>query len=52
MEIHNNPNFNGLEYESIRAEAGGRAFVVSVSEWIERTNAIGIQAKPGRYGGT
>lgn len=51
-EINNNPNFNGLEYESIRAKAGSRSFVLSVSEWVESTGAIGIFAKPGRYGGT
>jgi hypothetical protein len=33
-------------------QAGLPSFVMSVSEWIEKTNAIGIIVKKGRYGGT
>jgi hypothetical protein len=32
--------------------AGSNNFVLSVKSWIEKTNAIGIVAKAGRYGGT
>ena len=43
-----NPNFNYTEFNA----AGSNNFVLSVKTWIERTNAIGIVAKTGRYGGT
>lgn len=47
-----NPNFNYTEFGVIMSEAGVNRFTLSVKEWIERTNAIGIVAKTGRYGGT
>ncbi|MBE6321184.1 MAG: KilA-N domain-containing protein [Bacteroidales bacterium] len=47
-----NPNFNYTEFGTIRNMAGSNNFVLSVKTWIERTNAIGIVAKAGRYGGT
>jgi hypothetical protein len=47
-----NPNFNYTEFGVIMSEAGVNRFTLSVKEWIERTNAIGIIAKTGRYGGT
>ena len=47
-----NPNFNYTEFGTIRNAAGSNSFVLSVKAWIERTNAIGIIAKAGRYGGT
>lgn len=47
-----NPNFNPLEFEGFRNEAGLNAFTLSPSKWIEATNAIGIKATSGRYGGT
>jgi hypothetical protein len=47
-----NPNFNSPEFEGIKNEAGLNRFVLSVKQWIEKTNAIGIVAKAGRYGGT
>ena len=47
-----NPNFNYTEFGTIRNAAGSNNFVLSVKAWIERTNAIGIVAKTGRYGGT
>ena len=47
-----NPNFNYTEFGTIRNMAGNNNFVLSVKHWIERTNAIGIVAKAGRYGGT
>ena len=47
-----NPNFNPLEFEGIRAEAGLNAFTMSPTRWVELTNAIGIISQAGRYGGT
>ena len=47
-----NPNFNYTEFGTIRNMAGSNNFVLSVKHWIELTNAIGIVAKAGRYGGT
>ena len=47
-----NPNFNYTEFGTIKNAAGSNNFVLSVKTWIERTNAIGIVAKAGRYGGT
>lgn len=47
-----NPNFNYTEYGTIKNSAGSNNFVLSVKQWIKQTNAIGITAKAGRYGGT
>lgn len=47
-----NPTFNPLEFEGFRKEAGLNAFTLSPTKWIEATNAIGIKAVSGRYGGT
>ncbi len=49
--IHN-PNFNYGEFATIRNQSGLNSFKVSVKEWVEKTNAIGIFSKAGRYGGT
>ena len=49
--IHN-PNFKVVEFDHFRMQAGLPTFVISASEWIEKTNAIGIIVKKGRYGGT
>ena len=51
-ELLYNPNFNYTEFGTIKNEAGSNNFVLSTKQWIERTNAIGIVAKTGRYGGT
>lgn len=48
----NNPDFNLVEFDHIKSEAGTNRFLMSGKQWIERTNAIGIVAKAGRYGGT
>ena len=50
-EIYN-PDFNSLEFEGIKNEAGLNRFVLSAKQWVEKTNSIGIVAKAGRYGGT
>ncbi len=47
-----NPDFNYGEFAIIRSQAGLNSFKISVKEFVERTNAISIQAKTGRYGGT
>jgi len=51
-ETLHNPNFNPLEFEGFRKEAGLNAFTLSPTRWIEVTNAIGIVSQAGRYGGT
>lgn len=48
----NNPDFNSPEFEGIYNEAGTNRFMMSVKRWVQRTHAVGIQAKTGRYGGT
>ena len=47
-----NPNFNCTEFGTIKNAAGSNNFVLSVKTWIERTNAVSIRSKAGRYGGT
>ena len=47
-----NPNFKVVEFDHFKKEAGLPTFVLSVSGWVERTNAIGIFSKSGKYGGT
>ena len=47
-----NPDFNYTEFGTIKNSAGSNNFVLSVKQWIEKTSAIGITAKAGRYGGT
>ena len=49
--IHN-PDFNSLEFEGIRNGAGRNSFYLSAKTWIERTQAKGLVASAGRYGGT
>jgi len=51
-EYLHNPNFNPVEFDGFRMEAGLNGFVMTPKKWIESTNAIGIISKPGRYGGT
>ncbi len=47
-----NPNFNSVEFDGFRKSAGLHTFTLSVTEWCEKTNAIGIYSKRGKYGGT
>jgi hypothetical protein len=51
-ESINNPNFNYGEFAIIKSQAGLNSYKISVKEWTEKTNAIGIKATTGRYGGT
>jgi hypothetical protein len=48
----NNPDFNSLEFEGIKNEAGRNSFYMSSKKWIESTRARGLIASAGRYGGT
>lgn len=48
----NNPDFNPIEFDGIRIQAGLNSFILSARQWVEKTHARGIIAKPGRYGGT
>ena len=47
-----NANFNPVEFDRIRMESSINSFRISVKKWMTRTNATGIEARAGRYGGT
>lgn len=47
-----NSNFKVVEFDHFKQDAGLHTFVISVSDWIEKTDAIGLIVKKGRYGGT
>lgn len=47
-----NQYFNMVEFDLIRIEAGTNRFTMSVAQWVEKTSAIGVISKTGRYGGT
>ena len=47
-----NPAFNYGEFAAIKSQAGLNSYKLSVKEWVQKTNAIGLQATSGRYGGT
>ncbi len=47
-----NPDFNYGEFATIKSQAGLNNYKISVKEWQERTNSIGLKATAGRYGGT
>ncbi|WP_205635780.1 KilA-N domain-containing protein [Algoriphagus antarcticus] len=51
-ETVNNPTFNYGEFAIIKSQAGLNNYKISTTEWIEKTNAIGLKATAGRYGGT
>jgi len=48
----NNPEFNPIEFDGIKNQAGLNSFVLTARRWIESTHAIGLISKAGRYGGT
>src|SRR3989344_4951046 len=48
----NNPNFNYGEFAIIKSKVGLNSYKISVKDWVSKTNAIGLKAKVGRYGGT
>lgn len=47
-----NPAFNSMQLQGIREQIGINRFLLSAKKWVEMTNAIGIKASAGRYGGT
>ena len=47
----NNPNFNRVDFDAVKTEAGKNAFVMTPQKWVSITNAIGITSRSGRYGG-
>ena len=51
-ESVHNPAFNYGEFATIKSQAGLNSYKLSVKEWVEKTNAIGLRATTGRYGGT
>jgi hypothetical protein len=51
-ETIHNPDFNYGEFALIKSQAGLNSYKISVKEWVEKTNAVGIKAQAGRYGGT
>jgi len=50
-ESLNNPNFNRVEFDTVKNEAGSNAFVLTPKKWIEKTNAIGIISKSWKTNG-
>ncbi len=50
QEAH--PSFNSNEFVTFKSQAGLKNYKISVKEWAEKTNAIGLKATAGRYGGT
>ena len=51
-ELLNNPDFNRVEFDTVRNDSGSNAFVMTPTKWIGLTGAIGITSRAGRYGGT
>ena len=48
----NNPDFKVIEFDDFKKQAGLNSFTLTPDQWIEKTCAIGLATKPGRYGGT
>jgi len=48
----NNPSFNPVEFDGIKSQAGLNSYTLTPKQWIEKTGAIGLISKAGRYGGT
>ena len=51
-ESVHNPDFNSVGFDGIFSQTGLNRFKLSVKKWVAATNAIGLQARAGRYGGT
>jgi len=49
-ESLNNPGFKPIEFDGFKKQAGFNSFILTGKQWIERTGAIGLVSKPGRYG--
>ena len=52
VKAGDNSNFNCIEFDAIKNASGTNRFILTAKEWIERTGAIGVISKAGRYGGT
>jgi len=50
-EALHNPGFNMVEFHHVKNDSGSDKFIMSPTQWVERTGAVGIVAKSGRYGG-
>ena len=48
----NNPNFNSIEFDGFKSQAGSNSFSLTPKRWVSQTNAIGVISKAGRYGGS
>ena len=48
----NNPDFNPVEFDGIKMQTGLNSFSLTPKGWIDKTGAVGITSKAGRYGGT
>ncbi len=48
----NNFDFKPIEFDGFKKQAGLNSFTLTAKQWIEKTNAIGLVSKSGRYGGT
>jgi hypothetical protein len=48
----NNPDFNPIEFDGIRKQAGLNSFILTAKRWIDSTGAVGLVSATGRYGGT
>ncbi len=48
----NNPGFNPIEFDGIKKQAGLNSFILTTKQWVDKTGAIGLVSKAGRYGGT
>ena len=51
-ELLHNQNFNSIEFDGFRNQAGLHSFSLTPKEWVQKTNAVGLYAKADRYGGT
>ena len=51
-ESVHNAGFNYGEFATIKSQAGLNSYRISIKDWVEKTNAIGLRATAGRYGGT
>lgn len=51
-EALNNPDFNPIEFDGFRKSAGLNSFILTVKQWVDKTRAVGLISKAGRYGGT
>jgi hypothetical protein len=51
-EKMHNPTFNPIEFDGIKSRTGLNNFILTTNEWVSKVNAVGIEARAGRYGGT